>query len=76
MANPYREHADRIQALVKQITREHMYTTRPEKRYMGDSGYAMNFVVASGGSPFDAELDERLMALMKEVTGESDPEIM
>lgn len=76
MTNPYREHMDKIQAMVKQLTREHLYTTRPEERYMDDSSYGINFVVASGGNPFDTELESRLKTLMKEVTGDPDPETM
>lgn len=76
MVNPYREHADQIQALVKRLTREQMYLTRPEERFAEDDNYAQNFVVASGGEPFDAELTERLKALMKDLTGTPDPEIV
>ena len=68
MANPYRDNMDRIQALVKRVSREHMYTTQPEERYMTDSTYGMNFVVVSGGEPFDADLEEQLEDLMREVT--------
>lgn len=68
MGNPYRENMDKIQALVKRVSREHMYTTQPEERYMSDSTYGMNFVVVSGGEPFDADLEEQLEDLMKEVT--------
>lgn len=73
MANPYREHMDQIQALVKRLTREHMYTTRPEERFMGEgSAYDFNFVVASAGEGFDTELDEQVLDLLKELTGEED----
>ena len=76
MANPYRDNMDRIQALVKRVSREHMYTTQPEERYMSDSTYGMNFVVVSGGEPFDAELKTRLTQTLKEATGEPDPTSM
>ena len=76
MTNPYRDHMDKIQALVKQITRDQMYATRPEDRFAEDPNYGLNFVVASGGEPFDAELDSRLMELMTSLTGSPDPEIV
>ena len=68
MGNPYKDNLDKIQALVRRLSREHMYTTIPELRYMGDSSYGMNFVSVSGGEPFDADLEEQLADLMKEVT--------
>lgn len=74
MSNPYRDNMDRIQALVKKLTREHMYNVRPEERYMSDSSYGVNFVVASGGETFDTDLSEQLKTLMKELTDDPDPE--
>lgn len=68
MVNPYKENLDKIQALVRRLSREHLYTTRPEPRYMEDSAYGINFVAVSGGEPFDHDLEEQLTELMKEVT--------
>lgn len=76
MPNPYREHADRVQALVREVSREFRDTTAFENRYTEDLMYATNFVVVSGGEPFDAELKTRLTQTLKEATGEPDPTSM
>lgn len=76
MGNPYREHMDQIQALVKQIAREQMFSTRPEPHFADDDGYALNWVAVSGGEGFDTALEEQLEDLMKTLTGEPDPEIV
>lgn len=76
MPNPYREHADRVQALVREVSREFRDTTAFENRYAEDPMYSTNFVVVSGGEPFDAELKTRLTQTLKEATGEPDPTSM
>lgn len=65
----YAENMDKIQALVKQISREYLRTTDPQESLMQDSAYLMNFVVGSGGEDFEEDLADRLKELMKEVTG-------
>lgn len=68
MTNPYREHADKIQAMVKRLSREHLHTTVYERDYSTSLGYLRNYVVVSGGQPFDADFEQELKKLMKEVT--------
>ena len=74
MSNPYRDNMDKIQALVKRLTREHLYSVSPNASYMEDSSYGVNYVVASGEESFEADLAAQLKDLMKEVTDDPDPE--
>lgn len=55
---------------------EYMYQTPFEERFIGSPGYAANFVVVSGGEPFDHDFEERLTTTMKDATGKPDPEIL
>lgn len=76
MANPYRENMDQIQALVKRLTREHLYSVIPNSEYMEDSAYGVNYVVASGEESFETDLANQLKELMKDVTDDPSPEDM
>lgn len=76
MVNPYREHADKLIKAVKDTSKEFLYSTPFEGRFTGSDIYASNFVVVSGGEPFDTRLEEVVRETMKEATGDSDPETM
>lgn len=76
MVNPYREHADRIQVAVKKLSREFLHTTPLQKDYSDSLGYLRNFVVVSGGQPFDSALEETLKETMRKVTDVNPPENM
>lgn len=67
MANPYRENMDRIQALIRKLSMEHLHSTEPDLAALGDSAYAANYVAISGNT-FEHDLEEQLEDLMKEVT--------
>lgn len=76
MVNPYRQHADRLSAVVKEVSKNHLHTTAFENRFSDSSVYSNNFVVVSGGQPFDEELQERVDEMMKEVTDVAGTETM
>lgn len=68
MVNPYREHADRLGAVVKDVTRDFLHETAYEHRFDSSGVYRSNFVVVSGGQPFDEELQSRVDEMMREET--------
>lgn len=76
MPNPYRENQDKIQAFVRQLSKEHQFTTPFETQYQGSNAYAENYVVVSGAEPFDSALTEGIKDLMKEATDGPDSTTM
>ena len=68
MDSLYLDNSSKIQTIIKQLSREFLYTTRPETLYMSTPAYASNFVAVSGGEEFDTELDNRVRDLMTEET--------
>lgn len=71
MTNPYREHSDHIQSLMRRMQREYMYTTLPDPELMAtDSIYPTSYVVGSASGDFEIDLEQRLEDLMKGLTDE------
>lgn len=74
MGNPYRDHADVIQAEIKKLSREYLNVTPLQKDYANSPGYLRNFVSVSGGQPFDHDMETMLKDVMKKVTEDDIPD--
>lgn len=68
MGNPYRDHADRIQALIKRVSREHQYDILVNPELAKSAAYQLNFVVAESNETYEDDLQTQLDELMEEVT--------
>ena len=70
ITNPYRKYADHIPALVRKVSREHMYDIEPSSKDILGTG---NYIASGYNESYEVDLDAQLMEKFKEL-GEEEPD--